>query len=512
MKRTAQAAPSRQLERDVTGGGARRRDGRNGSRWPLRALRSARRWLRRSTLYGARLQAASSSVTICRSRAWTSALTRRSPWSVGFGVGLFGCSSSPIGPAHRATLAVAASLRCRPSSHGWRSCLASIAVSAPLWATAVAHLAKKSMGTRGSNVASGLAIGHRCVRHGARHAVARARGGGIVALRARSSRSRCRSAAWAPRWCGVGRGDRRHRCEHRNHERGGGMARHLGRSQTSRARSARAVACSLAVLGAYFAATSCPAHADRSRSALGLLPLGFTLEAAVRARRQAGHRPRRSSRGAPLGKMSLALLRRATDRDHDGYSALFGGGDCNDHDRAHQPAAPTTSRATASTKIVRARTRRSGRRLPRRRRAARRGPISSPRGSTSSSSRSTRCAPISATRATRKPVSPNLDALAARSVVFDRAYSLASYTGKSVGPLLIGKYPSETHRGWGHFNKFSTRRHVGRRAAAEGGHPHRRRPRSLVLRARRSGSRADSTCATRARSRRRAPIRTTTRP
>jgi arylsulfatase A-like enzyme len=52
-------------------------------------------------------------------------------------------------------------------------------------------------------------------------------------------------------------------------------------------------------------------------------------------------------------------------------------------------------------------------------------------------------------------VSPNLDAFAARSVVFDRAYSLASYTGKSLGPLLIGKYPSETHRNWGHFNRFS---------------------------------------------------------
>jgi arylsulfatase A-like enzyme len=54
-----------------------------------------------------------------------------------------------------------------------------------------------------------------------------------------------------------------------------------------------------------------------------------------------------------------------------------------------------------------------------------------------------------------RPLSPNLDALAARSVVFDRAYSLASYTGKSLGPLLIGKYPSETHRGWGHFTRYT---------------------------------------------------------
>jgi arylsulfatase A-like enzyme len=53
-----------------------------------------------------------------------------------------------------------------------------------------------------------------------------------------------------------------------------------------------------------------------------------------------------------------------------------------------------------------------------------------------------------------RAVSPNLDKLAARGTVFEHAYSLASYTGKSVGPLLIGKYGSETHRNWGHFNKF----------------------------------------------------------
>src|SRR5262249_48885806 len=52
------------------------------------------------------------------------------------------------------------------------------------------------------------------------------------------------------------------------------------------------------------------------------------------------------------------------------------------------------------------------------------------------------------------PISPNLDALAARSAVFVKAYSLASYTGKSVGPMLIGKYGSETQRNWGHLNRF----------------------------------------------------------
>jgi choline-sulfatase len=54
-----------------------------------------------------------------------------------------------------------------------------------------------------------------------------------------------------------------------------------------------------------------------------------------------------------------------------------------------------------------------------------------------------------------RELSPNMDKLAAESVVFDHMYSLASYTGKSVGPMLIGKYGSETHRNWGHSNSFT---------------------------------------------------------
>jgi choline-sulfatase len=54
-----------------------------------------------------------------------------------------------------------------------------------------------------------------------------------------------------------------------------------------------------------------------------------------------------------------------------------------------------------------------------------------------------------------RPTTPNLDVLAARSVVFERAYSLASYTGKSLGPMLIGKYPSETRRDGNHFTIYA---------------------------------------------------------
>ena len=48
-----------------------------------------------------------------------------------------------------------------------------------------------------------------------------------------------------------------------------------------------------------------------------------------------------------------------------------------------------------------------------------------------------------------------MDALAARSTTYDFAYSLASYTSKSLGPMLLGRYPSETERTFEHFDRFS---------------------------------------------------------
>jgi len=42
---------------------------------------------------------------------------------------------------------------------------------------------------------------------------------------------------------------------------------------------------------------------------------------------------------APLGKIALGALRKATDRDHDGASPYFGGGDCNDRDAKINPLA-----------------------------------------------------------------------------------------------------------------------------------------------------------------------------
>jgi len=70
-----------------------------------------------------------------------------------------------------------------------------------------------------------------------------------------------------------------------------------------------------------------------------------------------------------------------------------------------------------------------------------------------------------------RPIAPWLTAFAQRSVTYTRAHSISSTTARSVGPLLVGRYPSEMERNGLFFSRwYPSNEFVSERLSAAGHH------------------------------------------
>ncbi|MBX3209002.1 MAG: sulfatase-like hydrolase/transferase [Labilithrix sp.] len=190
--------------------------------------------------------------------------------------------------------------------------------------------------------------------------------------------------------------------------------------------------------------------------AAGLLVHAILVVLCVRASSRLGEPPivaRSIEQHSPLGKPALALLRIATDRDRDGFSAKFAGGDCNDADKGVNPNALDIPGNGVDEDCSGADTP-APEPIPTTVTSADAGPARPKRSYNVILLTVDTLRPDLGFMNYGRPTSPNLDKLAEKATVFENAYSMASYTGKAVGPMLIGKYPSETVTDFSHFNTY----------------------------------------------------------
>ena len=156
-----------------------------------------------------------------------------------------------------------------------------------------------------------------------------------------------------------------------------------------------------------------------------------------------------------LPRAVLRALRKRGDRDHDGFAATFGGGDCDDRDPRRNPGMADAPGNGVDEDCSGADARRVVVEAPPARTDAPRPTLQAPRDL------NLLLITVDTMRAEMHhggyphPITPNLDALAAESVEFDRAYAISSYTGRAIGPMMTARYPTECPRDGEHFTRYT---------------------------------------------------------
>ncbi len=156
-----------------------------------------------------------------------------------------------------------------------------------------------------------------------------------------------------------------------------------------------------------------------------------------------------------LARTMLRLLRRRFDRDHDGQSALFGGGDCDDRDAARNSLARDVPGNGIDEDC-------SGRDAPPPPRPPPPPPPTVRQRLLAETPDAMNLVVITVDTlrwdlhyaGNPRELSPRLDRLAAQSVVFDHGYAISSYTGRAIVPLMTSRYPTECWRDRGHFTVY----------------------------------------------------------